>query len=80
MKDGNNGGYANNWLLADRKTKEIASLELGLKNVTLQRTMDGYFVGCEFPGQREAGARGDRFPDRRPLPRAPTPATSAGTS
>ncbi len=35
MKEGNNGGYANNWLVADRKTNEIASLELGLKNVNL---------------------------------------------
>ncbi len=49
MKEGNNGGYANNWLVADRKTNEIASLELGLKNVTLLRTSDGYFVGSNFP-------------------------------
>jgi hypothetical protein len=49
MREGNNGGYANNWLLADRKTGEIASLELGLKNVTLQRTKDGYFAGANFP-------------------------------
>ena len=49
MKEGNNGGYANNWLVADRKNNEIASLELGLKNVTLQRTKDGYFVGSNFP-------------------------------
>ncbi len=49
MKEGNNGGYANNWLVADRKTNEIASLELGLKNVTLKRTKDGYFVGSNFP-------------------------------
>ncbi len=49
MKEGNNGGYANNWLVADRKTNEIASLELGLKNVTLDRTRDGYFVGSNFP-------------------------------
>ena len=49
MKDGNNGGYANNWLLADRKTNEVASLELGLKNVVLQRTRDGFFVGSNFP-------------------------------
>ncbi len=49
MKDGNNGGYANNWLVADRKNNEIASLELGLKNVTLQRTTDGYFAGSNFP-------------------------------
>jgi hypothetical protein len=49
MKEGNNGGYANNWLVADRKTNEIADLELGLKNVTLRRTKDGYFVGSNFP-------------------------------
>lgn len=49
MKEGNNGGYANDWLVADRKTNEIASLELGLKHVTLQRTHDGYFVGANFP-------------------------------
>lgn len=49
MKEGNNGGYANNWLLADLKSNEIASLELGLKNVTLDRKKDGYFVGSNFP-------------------------------
>jgi hypothetical protein len=49
MKEGNNGGYANNWLVADRKSNEIASLELGLKNVTLERTRDGFFVGANFP-------------------------------
>jgi hypothetical protein len=48
MKDGNNGGYANTWLVADRKTNEIASLELGLKNVTLDRSRDGFFVGSNF--------------------------------
>jgi hypothetical protein len=49
MKDGNNGGYANNWLVADMRRNEIASLELGLKNVTLERTKDGFFVGANFP-------------------------------
>jgi len=49
MREGNNGGYANAWLLADRKTGEIARLELGLKNVTLERTRDGYFTGANFP-------------------------------
>ena len=49
MKEGNNGGYANDWLVADRKTNEIASLELGLKNVTLEKKTDGYFVGANFP-------------------------------
>lgn len=49
MREGNNGGYANDWLVADTKTNEIASLELGLKNVELKRTKDGYFAGANFP-------------------------------
>jgi hypothetical protein len=49
MREGNNGGYANNWLIADRNTNEIASLELGLKNVNLWRKKDGYFAGANFP-------------------------------
>ncbi|HKD10049.1 MAG TPA: C45 family peptidase [Bryobacteraceae bacterium] len=49
MREGNNGGYANNWLVADTKTNEVASLELGLKNVALRRTKDGYFTGANFP-------------------------------
>ena len=48
MLEGNNGGYANDWLLADRKTGEIAQLELGLKNHKLWRTKDGYFIGSNF--------------------------------
>jgi len=48
MKDGNNGGYANDWLIGDRKTGEIAYLELGLKNTPLWRTKDGYFVSSNF--------------------------------
>ncbi|HST12866.1 MAG TPA: C45 family peptidase [Terriglobales bacterium] len=49
MKEGNNGGYANTWLLADTHKNEIGRLELGLKNVTLERKSDGYFVGSNFP-------------------------------
>lgn len=49
MREGNNGGYANDWLVADTKTNEIASLELGLKNVELKRSRDGYFAGANFP-------------------------------
>jgi hypothetical protein len=49
MKDGNNGGYANDWLVADVNRNEIASLELGLKNVTLERKTDGYFISSNFP-------------------------------
>jgi phospholipase B-like protein len=49
MLDGNNGGYANDWLIGDRKTGEIAQFEIGLKNHKLWRSKDGYFVGSNFP-------------------------------
>lgn len=49
MRDGNNGAYANSWLVGDRKTGEIARLELGLKHSPLSRTTDGFFVGSNFP-------------------------------
>ncbi|MGA7909006.1 MAG: C45 family peptidase [Candidatus Sulfotelmatobacter sp.] len=49
MKEGNNGGYANDWLIGDRKTGEIAYLELGLKNTPMWRTKDGYYVSANFP-------------------------------
>jgi len=48
MLDGNNGGYANDWLLGDRKTGEIAQLELGLKAYKLWRTKDGAFAGSNW--------------------------------
>lgn len=53
MKDGNNGGYANTWLLADRNTNEIGELELGLLHVTLKTSRDGYFAGANFPQNPE---------------------------
>jgi hypothetical protein len=49
MLDGNNGGYANDWLIGDNKTGEVALLELGLKNHAVKRTKDGCFVGSNFP-------------------------------
>ena len=53
MKDifvkGNNGGYANTWLMGDTKTNEIGKLELGLKNVDFVSKKDGFFVGSNFP-------------------------------
>ena len=48
IKEGNNGGYANDWLIGDRKTGEIAYLELGLKNTPLWRSKDGYFVSSNY--------------------------------
>lgn len=62
MKAGNNGGYANDWLVADRKTNEIASLELGLKNITLERSKDGYFVGSNIPIDAKLAREETDFP------------------
>ena len=62
MKEGNNGGYANNWLIVDSKKNEIGSLELGLKNVTLQTKTDGYFVGSNFPANPKLLAEETDFP------------------
>src|SRR5439155_6548279 len=61
FKDGNNGGYANDWLIADTRKNEIASLELGLKNVTLERKTDGYFVGSNFPINAKLAAEETTF-------------------
>jgi len=49
MLDQNNGGYANDWLVGDNKTGEIALFELGLKEHSVRRTKDGYYVGSNFP-------------------------------
>lgn len=48
MLDGNNGGYANDWLLGDNKTGEVAQLELGLKAYKLWRTKDGVLAGSNW--------------------------------
>jgi phospholipase B-like protein len=53
MLDGNNGGYANDWLLADRKTGEISRFELGLRHSKVWRTTDGYYVGSNFASDPE---------------------------
>ncbi len=49
MLDGNNGGYANDWLVGDNKTGEIALFELGLKNHSVRRSKDGCYFGANFP-------------------------------
>ena len=48
MRKGNNGGYANSWLIGDRKTGEIGYLELGLHNTPLTKKKDGFFVSSNF--------------------------------
>ena len=61
FKEGNNGGYANDWLIGDTRKNEIASLELGLKNVTLDRKTDGYFAGSNFPINPKLAAEETNF-------------------
>jgi len=46
---GNNGGYANDWLIGDTKTNEVAKLELGLKDYRVWRSMDTAIIGSNFP-------------------------------
>ena len=48
MRKGNNGGYANSWMIGDRKTNEIAYLELGMHHTPLTKKTDGYFVSANF--------------------------------
>lgn len=44
----NNGGYANDWLIGDTKTNEVAKLELGLKDYRVWRSKDTAMIGSNF--------------------------------
>jgi hypothetical protein len=66
MLEGNNGGYANDWLLADNKTGEVARFELGLKIHRVWRSKDGYFVGSNFPSDSELIAKETTFDPNNP--------------
>jgi hypothetical protein len=46
--DGNNGGYANDWLIGDTKTNEVAKFELGLKDYRIWRSKDTAMIGSNF--------------------------------
>jgi hypothetical protein len=48
MRHGNNGGYANTWLIGDIKTGEIGKLELGLINVAFSRSSNGFYDGENY--------------------------------
>ena len=49
----NNGGYANDWLIGDTKTNEVAKLELGLKDYRVWRSKDTAMVGSNFPSDEK---------------------------
>ncbi|MBI5463990.1 MAG: peptidase C45 [Ignavibacteriales bacterium] len=61
MTTGNNGGYANDWLVGDNSTNEIARVELGLKNHRVWRTKDGVYVGANFASDEKLLAEETKF-------------------
>jgi hypothetical protein len=74
MLDGNNGGYANDWLIGDNTSGEIARLELGLKHHRVDRTKDGYLYGANFPVDPKLIAEETKFD---PANKASSPNTRA---
>lgn len=68
MNKGNNGGYANAWLIADHNTGEIAHFEQGLEFTSLERTKDGVYFGCNAvfdPRIRNLECKDNGFNDPR---------------
>ena len=58
---GNNGGYANDWLIGDTKTNEVAKLELGLKYHRVWRSKDTAMIGSNFASDPTLIARETTF-------------------
>ena len=50
---GDNGGYANDWLIGDTKTNEVAKLELGLQYYKVWRSKDTAMIGSNFPSNEK---------------------------
>jgi len=48
MTTGNNGAYADEWLIGDAKTGEIASLQLGTTVWDINRTFNGFFGSSNY--------------------------------
>jgi outer membrane protein assembly factor BamB len=49
LKKNNNGLMANDWVMGDTKTGEIASLEMALFNHAVTRTKNGFLWSCNNP-------------------------------
>ena len=68
MNNGNNGGYANAWLIADHNTGEIARFEQGLEFTSLEKKTNGAFFGCNAvfdPRIRNLECKDNGFNDPR---------------
>jgi len=46
MLEDRNGGYANDWIVAETSSSRLTMLELGTLHHRLWQTEDGYFTGC----------------------------------
>jgi hypothetical protein len=76
LKEGNNGLYTNEWLIADTKTNEIAMFELGTKATRLWRSSkkewfggtEGFYWGCN--NTKDLQVRLDTIADVRERPRS----------
>ena len=66
LNQGNNGGYANDWLIGDWRTGEIARFEEGLTHWHLWRKKSGYFVGANFPSDPQVMADETTFNPNNP--------------
>lgn len=62
MIQGANGEYANDWLIGDAKTGEIACLELGIKNFKIWRKKDGYLFGSNIAQDPKLREEETKFP------------------
>jgi hypothetical protein len=49
MEEGNNGGYANMWLVGDINSNQIARYEQGLSYQSFEHKSDGYYFGDNVP-------------------------------
>ncbi|MEM7248076.1 MAG: C45 family autoproteolytic acyltransferase/hydrolase [Acidobacteriota bacterium] len=48
MNEGNNGGYANTWLVGEVATGTIAEYQQGLRHQALERLTDGWIAGANY--------------------------------
>ena len=53
LNKGNNGLIANEWLIGDIKTGEIASFEQALYNTPVKRTFDGFYYSYNLPKDKK---------------------------
>ena len=80
MIEKNSGAYANSWLVGDTKTGEIALLELGLKNHSLEKKTNGYFAGSNITENIKILRKETRYEQRRHQSPVRRQARSMGTA